>query len=77
VRSAGVRLGRWTLSLLLLWLFAPSLSAQAIRLHVDLTDAPRNLYHARLRIPPTPVKSRWSSPNGFLEITVPADRSVR
>ena len=25
--------------------------AQSIRLHVDLTDAPRNLYHARLEIP--------------------------
>jgi predicted metalloprotease with PDZ domain len=26
-------------------------SAQTIRLHVDLTDAPRNIYHARLHIP--------------------------
>ncbi len=38
-----------------LWLlsfsFAPSLTAQAIRLHVDLTDAPRNIYHAHLQIP--------------------------
>lgn len=25
--------------------------AQSIRLHVDLTDAPRNIYHARLQIP--------------------------
>ena len=24
---------------------------ESIRLHVDLTDAPRNLYHARLKIP--------------------------
>jgi len=28
--------------------------AQAIRLHVDLTDAPRNLYHAHLQIPVRP-----------------------
>ena len=27
------------------------LTAQAIRLHVDLTDAPRNIYHAHLQIP--------------------------
>jgi predicted metalloprotease with PDZ domain len=27
------------------------LSAQAIKLHVDLTDAPRNIYHAHLQIP--------------------------
>jgi len=26
-------------------------TAQAIRLHVDLTDAPRNIYHAHLQIP--------------------------
>jgi predicted metalloprotease with PDZ domain len=51
VRSAGVRLCRWRLSLFLLFLFAPSLTAQAIRLHVDLTDAPRNIYHAHLHIP--------------------------
>jgi predicted metalloprotease with PDZ domain len=31
--------------------FAPGVRAQTIRLHVDLTDAPRNIYHARLRIP--------------------------
>jgi predicted metalloprotease with PDZ domain len=31
--------------------FAPGVSAQAIRLHVDLTDAPRNIYHAQLQIP--------------------------
>ena len=29
-------------------------SAQSIRLHVDLTDAPRNIYHARLNIPAKP-----------------------
>jgi predicted metalloprotease with PDZ domain len=34
----------------LLW-FTPVASAQAIRLHVDLTDAPRNIYHAHLQIP--------------------------
>jgi predicted metalloprotease with PDZ domain len=28
--------------------------AQAIRLHVDLTDSPRNIYHARLTIPAKP-----------------------
>ncbi len=28
--------------------------AQSIRLHVDLTDAPRNLYHAKLTIPAKP-----------------------
>src|SRR5579863_232302 len=28
--------------------------SQTIRLHVDLTDAPRNIYHARLRIPAKP-----------------------
>ena len=31
-------------------LTAPVLGAQTIALHVDLTDAPRNIYHARLRI---------------------------
>jgi predicted metalloprotease with PDZ domain len=31
-----------------------NLSAQAIRLHVDLTDAPRNIYHARLTVPVKP-----------------------
>lgn len=30
---------------------APGLLGQAIRLHVDLTDAPRNIYHAHLQIP--------------------------
>jgi len=32
----------------------PLLFAQSIRLHVDLTDAPRNIYHARLSIPAKP-----------------------
>jgi predicted metalloprotease with PDZ domain len=31
-----------------------SASAQSIRLHVDLTDAPRNIYHAKLNIPVKP-----------------------
>jgi predicted metalloprotease with PDZ domain len=30
---------------------AQTVSAQAIRIHVDLTDAPRNIYHAHLEIP--------------------------
>jgi predicted metalloprotease with PDZ domain len=30
---------------------AQAVSAQAIRIHVDLTDAPRNIYHAHLEIP--------------------------
>jgi predicted metalloprotease with PDZ domain len=50
----GVRGGRscgWSLSLFLVFLVSPRLTAQAIRLHVDLTDAPRNIYHAHLRIP--------------------------
>ena len=29
----------------------PLLHGQSIRLHVDLTDAPRNIYHAHLKIP--------------------------
>jgi predicted metalloprotease with PDZ domain len=33
---------------------AASLPAQGIRLHVDLTDAPRNIYHAHLQIPVHP-----------------------
>lgn len=32
---------------------APNLAAQSIRLHVDLTDAARNIYHAHLEIPAT------------------------
>jgi len=42
---------RWSLPLLLNVLFAPILTAQTIRLHVDLTDAPRNIYHAHMQIP--------------------------
>ena len=33
------------------FLLLQSLTAQPIRLHVDLTDAPRNIYHAHLQIP--------------------------
>lgn len=36
---------------LLAFLPAPLVVAQTIRLHVDLTDAPRNIYHARLQVP--------------------------
>jgi predicted metalloprotease with PDZ domain len=32
-------------------LLTSQLNSQTIRLHVDLTDAPRNIYHARLQIP--------------------------
>jgi predicted metalloprotease with PDZ domain len=32
----------------------PLLGAQTIKLHVDLTDAPRNIYHAHLQIPVHP-----------------------
>lgn len=31
--------------------FIASSAAQAIRIHVDLTDAPRNIYHAHLQVP--------------------------
>ena len=52
MRSARVDSSTLHISLLLAILFfAPLLAAQAIRLHVDLTDAPRNIYHAHLRIP--------------------------
>ena len=37
-----------------LWLASSIVFAQSIRLHVDLTDAPRNIYHARLSIPAKP-----------------------
>jgi predicted metalloprotease with PDZ domain len=55
VRSVGVRwLSRSSVPLFLFFVFTPSLTAQAIRLHVDLTDAPRNIYHAQLQIPAHP-----------------------
>ena len=34
--------------------FTASLSAQSIQVHVDLTDAPRNIYHAHEQIPVQP-----------------------
>jgi predicted metalloprotease with PDZ domain len=52
VRSGGLRW--WDRSNLLfcfILLAAASLAAQTIRLHVDLTEAPRNIYHAHLQIP--------------------------
>jgi predicted metalloprotease with PDZ domain len=52
VRSAAVReLCCACLPLFLYFLCEPNLRAQAIRLQVDLTDAPRNIYHAHLQIP--------------------------
>ena len=36
------------------FVFAQSIQAQSIHLRVDLTDAPRNLYHAKLSIPAKP-----------------------
>ena len=41
----------WVLLLLLLALTGSHLAAQSIRLNLDLTDAPRNIYHAHLDIP--------------------------
>src|SRR5580658_924068 len=38
-------------SFLLCLICVPGLGAQTIRLHVDLTDAPRNIYHAHLQFP--------------------------
>ena len=40
--------------LLLCLLWVPGLGAQTIHLHVDLTDAPRNIYHAHLQFPVHP-----------------------
>src|ERR1700691_2366404 len=53
VRSADVRSScRELCGLpLICFFFVAGLTAQTIRLHVDLTDAPRNIYHAQLRIP--------------------------
>jgi len=41
---------------------SPRVCAQSIRLHVDLTDAPRNLYHAKLNIPAKPGQLALSAP---------------
>lgn len=51
MRSARVDSSTLHILLLAILLFAPLLTAQTIRLHVDLTDAPRNIYHAHLQIP--------------------------
>src|SRR5580692_2605966 len=52
MRSVRVRgMCGWSLSVFLFFSFAAMLAAQTIRLHVDLTDAPRNIYHAHLQIP--------------------------
>jgi predicted metalloprotease with PDZ domain len=55
VRSARLALA----SLILLFLSAlgllgPRMCAQSIQLHVDLTDAARNIYHAKLSVPAKP-----------------------
>jgi predicted metalloprotease with PDZ domain len=55
MRSARVRwMCGWSLPLFSCFFLAQTLAAQAIRLHVDLTDAPRNIYHAHLQIPVRP-----------------------
>jgi predicted metalloprotease with PDZ domain len=52
VRSVAIRCCHRSIALLFFFaLFARGISAQTIRLHVDLTDAPRNIYHAQLQIP--------------------------
>ena len=45
------RLRKSVLNSLFFLICAPLVAAQAIRLHVDLTDAPRNIYHSHLQIP--------------------------
>src|SRR5271168_1951119 len=40
--------------LVLGFLATPHVFSQSIQLHVDLTDAPRNIYHAKLTIPAKP-----------------------
>ena len=47
MRSVAAQVAVFVLSLL----SAGHLAAQAIAIHVDLTDAPRNIYHAHLKIP--------------------------
>jgi predicted metalloprotease with PDZ domain len=52
VRSGGLRWWhRSSFLLLFIIVVASSLPGQSIRLHVDLVDAPRNIYHSRLQIP--------------------------
>ncbi len=51
-----IHLSRFAVAILLASTFtlSPQGGAQAIRLHVDLTDAPRNIYHSHLSIPARP-----------------------
>jgi predicted metalloprotease with PDZ domain len=49
--AARPNLLRVLAALALLLLIDCALQAQGIRLHVDLTDAPRNIYHAHLQVP--------------------------
>src|SRR5580693_2459489 len=52
MRSASVSfLLGWSVPVFFFLTCGLSLTAQAIRLHVDLSDAPRNIYHAHLQIP--------------------------
>ena len=44
----------WTVLVVSVLHLSISVSAQTIQLHVDLTDAPRNIYHAKLHIPVHP-----------------------
>jgi len=53
VRSSRLAFLRWLVLALGALFCVSTLAAQAIRLHVDLTDAPRNIYHARLAMPVT------------------------
>ena len=55
VSFEGLRMFRkWAFTLFAFTLIARMADAQAIRLAVDLTDAPRNIYHAKLNIPVKP-----------------------
>src|SRR6202167_3332210 len=52
-----VRLARITVLSVLLFLLSVAttrVSAQSIRLEIDLTDAPKNIYHAKLNVPAAP-----------------------
>jgi predicted metalloprotease with PDZ domain len=60
--------GSSVVCLLLVLRLQGACAAQTIRLHVDLTDAPRNIYHARLRVPAKPgaltlVYPKWMPGN--------------
>ncbi len=65
MRTAVARVAIFLLSLL----WVRSLAAQSITLHVDLTDAPRNIYHARLKIPAHPGSS--VTPAGEMSLVFP------